>query len=382
MKYLFVINSFGAGGAERSLVELLPKFVANGVTPVIACLTSKNVGFEQEVRDAGFDVRFLEGRTLVAKARSLRKLVKDIEPNLVYTALFDADIVGRLACIGIDVPVMSNLANTAYDAARRDDPNVDVRKLRMVRLIDGFTARRLTDHFHAVSQAVKDSTVETMGVKPERITVVKRGRDEDRLGRAGPERRLRVRRRLGLGDDLELIVTVGRQEYQKGHRHLVDAFAKVVAERPQARLLIAGRHGHASAALEAQIANLGLIEVVKLLGHRSDVADILAASDLFVFPSVYEGLGGALIEALALSLPVVASDIPALREVVVEGENALLVPPAQPVPLSEKILELLGDPARRERFGLRSREIFETEFRADDAANRMLELLAAVARER
>jgi glycosyltransferase involved in cell wall biosynthesis len=338
------------------------------------------VGFEQEVREAGFDVRLLEGKGLVAKARSLRSLIKEMRPNLVYTSLFDADMVGRMACIGIDVPLMSNLANTAYDPARLDDPNVDARKLRVVKMVDGFTARHLTDHFHAVSQAVKDSTVDTMRVKPDRITVVKRGRDENRLGHAGPERRRAVRMRLGLVEDADVVVTVGRQEYQKGHRHLVAAFAKVAAERPQAVLLIAGRHGHASAALEAQIAGLGLGGVVKLLGHRSDVADVLAASDLFVFPSVYEGLGGALIEALALSLPVVVSDIPALREVVVEGQNALLVPPGDDAQLASAILELLSDPEQMHRYGLRSREVFEAEFRAEMAAKRMLELLATTAK--
>ncbi len=380
MRYLFVINSFGAGGAERSLVELLPEFVASGVTPTIACLASKDVGFEQEVRDAGFDVRLLHGKGLAAKARSLRKLVKLLRPNLVYTSLFDADMVGRMACIGLKVPVMSNLANTAYDPARLDDPNVDARKLRLVKTVDGFSARHFTDHFHAVSQAVKDSTVETMRVKPERITVVKRGRDEQRLGRAGPERRSAIRMRLGLADDADVVVTVGRQEYQKGHCHLVDAFAEVAEVRPHAVLLVAGRHGHASAALEEQIARLGLGGVVKLLGHRSDVADVLAASDLFVFPSVYEGLGGALIEALAMSLPVVVSDIPALREVVVEGENALLVPPGDGARLASAILELLGDAERMRTYGERSREIFEAEFRAELAAKRMLDLLATVAK--
>ncbi len=380
MIYLFVINSFGAGGAERSLVELLPRFVEGGILPVIACLTAKNVGFEEEVRAAGYDVRILRGRGLLGKARALRGLLKELQPNLLYTSLFDADIVGRLAAIGLDVPVMTNLANTAYDPARLDDPNVNARKLRIVRRIDGFTARHFTDHFHAVSQAVKDSTVETMGVDPDRISVVKRGRDEERLGVAGAERKRSVRRRLGLGEDLDVVVTVGRQEYQKGHRHLVEAFSKVVAARPNSRLLIAGRHGHASEVLERTVLRCGLEDVVKLLGHRSDVADILAASDLFVFPSVYEGLGGALIEALALSLPVVASDIPALREVVAEGENALLVPPVDPDALATAMLDLLADPDRRDRFGARSREIFEREFRADDAAQQMIDLLAAVAR--
>ncbi|MEN8238830.1 MAG: glycosyltransferase [Actinomycetota bacterium] len=377
-KYLFVINSFLAGGAERSLVELLPRLDEDGVTPIVACLQYREVGFEAEVRDAGYDVRLLPGRNRIGKARALRRLIKDESPDLVYTSLFDADLVGSLASIGIDVPIISNLANTAYDPARLSDPNIDERRLKVVRWVDGFTSRHMTDHFHAVSQAVKDSTVETLGVDPRRITVVKRGRDPERLGRRSAERTARSRDMLGIPPEAEVVVTVGRQEYQKGHRYLIEAFARIAISRPRARLLIAGREGRETESLEQQISESGLDSVISLLGHRSDVPDVLAASDLFVFPSLYEGLGGAMIEALALGLPVIATDLPALREVVREGENAILVPARDPDALSEAIDTLLDDQVKREILGNRSREIFDEEFRAEDAAERMIAMLAAV----
>lgn len=377
--YLFVINSFGAGGAERSLADLLPILRDTGVTPVIACLKAKEVGFEQEVRDAGFDVRLVSGRTLVGKALHLRQLIREVNPHLVYTALFDSDIAGRLAAIGIDVPVVTNLTNTAYDPVRLEDPNIDARKLRAVKLIDAVTARRLTDHFHAVSQAVKDSTVEQLGVDPNRVAVVYRGRDSEQLGTASPERRAAARRELGLADDDLVVVTVGRQEYQKGHRHLIDAVAGLMGQFPTLRLLIAGREGHATPDLKQQIRELEVDHAVTLLGHRKDVPEVLAASDVFAFPSVYEGLGGALIEALALSLPIVASDIPALREVVEEGDNAILATPADSSSLGIALGTLLLDADLRAQLGKKSREIFETRFQAVDASRQLLEFLASVA---
>ncbi len=379
MIYLFVINSFGAGGAERSLADLLPTLRDSGVTPVIACLEAREVGFEREVRDAGFDVRIISGRTLAAKIPELRRLIRELQPALVYTALFDADIVGRMAAIGLDVPVVTNLTNTAYDPARRRDPNVNAVKLQAVRFIDGITARRLTDHFHAVSEAVKDSTVQQLRVDPAKVTVVYRGRDPERLGTASPERKAAARSELGLDADDLVIVTVGRQEYQKGHRHLVDAAAQLAGRFPRLRLLIAGREGHATLELQRQISRLGVSDTVTLLGHQSDVSHVLAAADVFAFPSVYEGLGGALIEALALSLPIVASDIPALREVVEEGANALLAQPADPGSLAESLEVLLSDADLRARFGQRSRDLFEARFQADDASRQLLEFLAGVA---
>jgi len=378
--YLFVINSFLAGGAERSLLEFLPRLAAAGTTPVIACLTRSEVGFEDEVRAQGWDVRVVGGGGRLGAIRALRRLIKQLRPALVYTALFEADIAGRVASIGIDVPVVSNLANTAYDPARLADPNVDARKLAVVRMIDGFTARHLTDHFHAISEAVKRSTVETMGVPPERITVVKRGRDPERLGEPSAQRSATARRSLGLDPNAQVILTVGREEYQKGHRHLVDAFATVAVSHPEAVLVIAGREGAASADLAARIRGLGLGDHVRRLGHRDDVPEVLAAADLFVFPSLYEGLGGALIEAMALGLPIVASDLAALGEVVRPGENADMVPATDADALAAAITALLDDEERRVAYGIRSRELFEEGFDADEAADAVVAMLASIAR--
>ena len=151
---------------------------------------------------------------------ALRRLIKTERPDLVHTALFDADLAGRLASIGLRVPVMTTLANTAYDDARRGDPNVNARRLMVVKWIDGLTARHLTQHFHAVSQAVKDSTVERLGVPPDRITVVKRGRDETRLGERSPERRSAWQE---LGLPMSRVCQCGAQEYQKSPSP-IDAF--------------------------------------------------------------------------------------------------------------------------------------------------------------
>ncbi|MDQ3781336.1 MAG: glycosyltransferase, partial [Actinomycetota bacterium] len=377
--YLFVINSFLAGGAERSLLEFLPRLAASGVRPVVVCLRQGLVGFEDELFAQGWDVRVLTGRGRMGVIRALRRLMREIRPALVYTALFDADLAGRLASIGLDIPVVTNLVNTAYDPARAADPNVDARKLALVRMIDGFTARHFTNHFHAISEAVKQSTVETMGVPADRITVVLRGRDPDRLGTPSPGRTAAARTALGLSAAHQVVVAVGRQEYQKGHRHLVDAVGLMAGSHPDAVLTIAGRKGNATAALEAQIERLGLGGRVRLLGHRGDVAEVLAAADVFAFPSLYEGLGGALIEAMALGLPIVASDLAALREVVHPGENADLVPPADPAALAQALSALLNDEPRRGEYGARSRELFDQGFNGAAAAEALVTLLARIA---
>ena len=116
-------------------------------------------------------------------------------------------------------------------------------------------------------------------------------------------------------------------------------------------VFVCGRDGGATAALRTQVERLRLGDTVRFLGHRDDLPEILAAADIFAFPSRYEGLGGVLLEAMALALPIVASDIPAVRETVDEGCNAVLVPPGHPEPLAAALEDLLADPTVVERSG-------------------------------
>ena len=122
--------------------------------------------------------------------------------------------------------------------------------------------------------------------------------------------------------------------------------------------------------------------MIRSYGYREDVPDLLAAADVFVFPSIFEGLGGALIEAMALGLPIVASDLAAVREVVEEGRNAVLVPSSSPRALADALDALLDDRRRAAAFGARSREIFIERFTADRSTRRMIELYRGVALHR
>ncbi len=377
--FVFVINSLGAGGAERSLADILPYLPERGVHPLVVCFKAPEVGFEREVRDAGTEVVVLPTGGLLRHILPLRRIIRSRRPALVYTALFDAHFVGRLAAMGAGVPVLSNLTNVAYDPARFADPRVNTRKLRLLRTIDGWTARHLTKHFHAVSGAVKESAVSHLGIDGDDVTVVYRGRGRERLGSPSPARRSGVRETLGIPERAPVVVTVGRQEYQKGHGHLLAAIPALRDQFPDLVVLIVGREGHCTRDLQALVADLRIENLVRFLGHRTDVADLLSAADVFAFPSVYEGLGGANLEAMAMGLPMVVSDIPALREVVAEGENGVLVPPADAAALSAAIAELLADPERRASYGKRSIEIYEESFRATESIPRTVDLMVRVA---
>lgn len=379
MRVVLVINSLGAGGTERSTAVLLPRLRDLGIDPIVVCLLHRDEGDERRVIDEGFDVRFLRAANLAGRVREVRGILRDVRPALVHTAIFEADVIGRLAAAGTGIPVLTSLVNTPYDAARRDDPNVAGWKLGVVRTVDAWSGRSLTAHFHAVTEGVADDAVATLGIPRTRITVVERGRDPAELGERTEQRRSRVRASLDIDHDAEVVFAAGRQEYQKGHVHLLAAVRALAPDRPHLVTLIAGRTGNATTAIDTARREHHLGSRVRLLGHRDDVADLLVAADVFVLPSLYEGTAGAAIEALALELPVVATRVAGTRGVLVDRENALLVPPGDDRRLAAAIAETLDAPELARERAARGRTMFEERFTLDRSARRMADLYAEVA---
>jgi glycosyltransferase involved in cell wall biosynthesis len=357
--------------------ELVPTLVGHDIDVSIVHMVPRPTDDVAHLESAGARLHLVPKSRLAAHVLGIRRVIALERPDIVHTSLYEADVAGRVAAWrapGDRRVVLSSIVNTSYDPARLDDPNVPAWKLRGVRMIDGWTARNLTDHFHAVSHAVKDSAVRALGIDPDRVTVIERGRDPRRLGEPSSERRTRARAALGLDRNAPVIVTVGRQEFQKGHVHLVGAFDALAATRPDAELLIVGRSGNHSAQLEARVQQSRHRNRIRTLGHRDDVPDILAAADLFVLPSLYEGFPGAAIEAMALGLPVVASTLPTLREVVEEGSSGLLVPPRDPAQLAEAMGRVLDDPKLARQLGDRGRELFLERLTGEQSQRRMIEL--------
>jgi glycosyltransferase involved in cell wall biosynthesis len=189
-------------------------------------------------------------------------------------------------------------------------------------------------------------------VPESKIDVVYRGRDPEVLGRRTAERQTQVRQKLGLGRASQVILAVGRHEQPKGLDILIDAAQVFLRQDSNTLLLIAGSPGRQTANLQAAISRCDDHDRIRLLGHRLDVANLLSAADVFVFPSRREGMGGAVIEAMALECPIVCTDLPVLREVtgLPSAPMASLVPPESPVALAEAILVTLeGGPCVRER---------------------------------
>lgn len=378
LRVVYVINGLGPGGAEQSLAELLPLFQQAGIRPHVVCLKHRDIGVEGAVRALGCGVTFLPAGGWYTRVRGLRAVLRTNPADIIHSTLFEASVVSRLAALGTGIPVLTSLVNTNYEDAHRRDPNIRLLRLHGAQAIDAVTARYFTAHFHAISEAVKQSAIRSLGIPAERITVVFRGRTRERLGFPGVDRRRATRERLGIDDDETVILNVGRQEHQKGQRYLLEAAASLLPRHDRLRILIAGREGHATPELERMMARLGLAPRVVFLGYRTDVPDLLAAADIFVFPSLFEGLGGSALEAMAMGLPVVASDIPALREVVEDGSSGILVAPGSSDSLARALDRLVQDPGLRIRMGNRGMQLFDQKFTIERSAREMIALYERV----
>ena len=375
MKVTYVVNALGEGGTERSLADLLPGLRDGGVDARIITLRSRgDEGVEPILRAQGFEITTIGSASKLQKIKTLRSLLRQHEPDVVHTMLFEANLYARLATVGMRSKILISLVNTTYSEARLADPRLNKFKIRAVQALDTAMGRFRTDHFHAVSNAVKSDAVKALRLPQDKVTVIERGRRADTLPPRSDERRLAARAMLDLSPQAEVLVAVGRQEYQKGHRYLVESMNSL-QHRPDLLLLVAGREGNESDELQRLLQKWpDAAKHTRLLGHRSDVADILAAADIFVFPSLFEGMPGAVIEAMASGLPVVASDIEPVHDVAEIGNNADVAPPRDPAKLAAAIDTLLNDPDRRASMGTRSREIFEERFTMERSVASLLDL--------
>jgi glycosyltransferase involved in cell wall biosynthesis len=245
--------------------------------------------------------------------------------------MYRAEIVGtqaawRVAEAGLPQPYV---VGTVHSSRIRSDE-------------DRALVRRLTprmDHLIAVSTSIVQKIADE-GRLGAPVTLIYNGVDLQRYDDQGPC--CTLREEYGLPAEGPMIGVVARLEAEKGHPTLIEAWPQVLAEFPDATLLVVGE-GSRRAALEAQVAALGLSRSVVFTGRRDDVPAVTAALDVAVLPSYREAQGLTILEAMALSRPVVASNVGGIPEMIEDGRTGLLVPPHDPAALAGAITRLLRD---------------------------------------
>lgn len=381
MRLLYVIDSLAPGGAETSLAEMAPGLISNGIELFVLPLGPAD-GLSGRLRESGAAViprHRPSGR--FHNVRVVMDAIKQFRPALVHTTLFESDVAGRTAARFRGIPTSSSWVSESYGAAHfREMPTARFAKLQVARMLDGTTAQ-LAARIHAVSEVVAQSVGARLRVPRDRIDVISRGRSAARFPLSNAEVRHRVRTKLDIPVSTPLILGVGRQEPPKGFADLFAALPEVAERHPEARVLIAGRTGTATSELEHRAKRSPI--PVRFLGHRTDVPDLMSAADVLAFPSHREGSPGTLIEAMAVGLPIVASDIAPNLEVLGPVEaTALTVPVGNPGELGRGIAHVLDHSELTEQRRAAARRRFEREYTIEAVAERMADFFVLAAGDR
>lgn len=353
----------GVGGSESHVLELASRLDRARFDVLVCALKGEDV-IAAELRNRGVRVVTLGGRGKL-DARifvKLWQLIRKERPDIIHAFLFWANlacrVVGRLLHVKIRL--------SSYH-------DVEVRRI-WHRLIPDRLTMRWTHANVCCSEAVCRSVRAQLGGEEKKYVAIPFGVDVEQHDGVG----LLKRRDLGLREEPAVIGTVCRLiEPKKGLAVLLQAAARLKeqAAAPGFQLLIVGE-GPAYGSLREQCERAGLTPWVVFAGLRRDVAGLLPLMDVFVLPSLYEGFGIAILEAMAASRPVVATAVGGIPEVVVHGETGLLVPPGDPVALADALHELLAHPDRARELGARGRERAREKFRIEAIVKRHEDLYA------
>ncbi len=240
--------------------------------------------------------------------------------------------------------------------------------MRVVQGVDALTARLGNRHFHAISRFVVDHYHTFYPIRPGNHSVIYRGRAAN--PGVPPRPATLAELRLAPGDFV--FVHVGRHEYPKAHVTLIHAFSNLhVTDGRPVKLLLLGKEGEQTSAIRLAQAASPLSDSIILAGFRLDVESILMRANAFVFPSRYEGLGGALLEAMAAGLPVICTDIPVFREVIPDPEGAVFVPADDVPALTRAMQQVYDDDSLRQRLARYSHTRFLEAFEESAIFNQM-----------
>lgn len=356
---LFIIKPERAAGAEMVLLEAAARLNRERFRVFAGLLTPDRENLlPPQLHPIDFNLPGLNGWVWLRFFLHLCWVLWRRKIQILHTNSYVPGNYARLAAALIRVPVIVDHWHGFTRLSRK-------RKI-VCRLLG-----RITDLSLAVSQGVRDYLIEQCALDPAKVRVVPNGVDLERLRTHRPW--AEVRQELGLAGNARVVGLVARLDHWgKGHREFLTALAALMDRYPVEALIIGG--GRREAEMRQLAAAMGLAGRVHFLGQRPDIPDLLAALDIFVLPSHSEGVSLALLEAMGMGLPVIATAVGGLPEVVADGVNGLLIPSQDPEALAQALARLLDDPALAKKLGENARRQVEENFSLERLGRKINEI--------
>ncbi len=373
IKVLHVIGGGELGGAEMHILNLLTHMDRERFEVRLCCLFPEP--FVQVARANGIatDAVVMRHKLNIGIVDNLMEIIRGRQIDIVHTHGVRANLVGRLAA---KLAGIKHIVTTVHSVLEQDYPSFFARQVN--RLMERITINSV-ERFVTVSDLLKQDLV-GHGIPAVKITTIYNGvnlaafRQERVTGD--------VRKDLGIAPDVPVLGMIARFHPVKGHRFFLEAAKTISRVRPDCRFLLVGS-GQYRSEVEAMVKQLGLREQVIFTGYREDIVDVLHSLDILVISSLSEGFGLTAIEAMAMKVPVVATRVGGLPEIIKHGSNGILVPPAEGQAIAQAVLDLLANPEDSRAMAARAfehvRENFSVEIMAKNTEQLYCSLMSGKA---
>ncbi|MDO9224740.1 MAG: glycosyltransferase [Pseudomonadota bacterium] len=365
LKVLRVVIGLNQGGVQQGVLNL-----CRGLDPVrfepIACAIENSGAIGAEIEKAGFEVILLGYKRQAWKTiRALARIIRERQIDIVHASSYHPALYARIAGLLAGRPVMLDYEHTIRERKR-------LFRLLLSRWLDCHT-----DAHVAVARQVAEHVRDWYGYAADKVHVIHNGVDTDRFRPAAD--RAAAKAAVGLDPTRPVVGMVARLDPLKGCGDFFQAVA-ALRDRFDAQWLVVGaaRNRAEEEAVMADARRSGVLNCVQFLGLRRDIPELLAAFDLYVFPTLKEGFPNSLLEAMAAGCAVVASDFPGNLEVARHERNALIVPMHDAEALTGAMQRLLQDGALATRLGIQARSDVETDFSLQAYARKMAALYEAL----
>ena len=376
LKVLYLIDGLGLGGAERMMLPILKNLRKAGVNVRVCAMYVRDGNpIQQELENAGIPVDVL-GITRLKTPTNLPRLLNYLRatrPDLLHTQLEFSNTLGSIAGKFLGIPTVST--QHTYDA-----PTAGSRSNKRLQLM-WRSLRHFSDRVIGVSNGTSQHHIEAGNLDPRKVTTIYNGIELNRFAPFNAQKRADGRTALAIQPEAFLMITVAVLREPKGIQYMLSALPDVLKAIPNAHYLIVGG-GEYEDALKAQVEQLNLGEHVTFTGVRRDVPELLPLADLFVHPTLDDALPTVLIEAMATQLPIVASAVGGVPEMVIDQNNGLLSKPANPDSLAEKVIYVGQNCRIGQAMGRRGKQIAEERFNVTGQTEQLLQLYQQLARRR
>jgi L-malate glycosyltransferase len=360
-RVLHIIDLLSIGGAQKLLITFsieAEKYPLD--VEIISLHTAIHQSVVSDLEARGVKISYFPARKLLDPVRFIKilKYIKTTQPDIIQTHLTYSNILGGLAGLFAGVPVIGTLHSSGKD--RRYSKTRETLETWVLRL---FT-------YSVVAVGNKTAAAHFPRLGKNKIRVIENGISD--FLQLSEEERQTIRHELVGNKNVSIIVTVGRLSPVKGYEYLISGFKIIHTQFPNTKLVFVG-DGQLMRDLKTQASSLQLEDSIHFLGDRSDVPSILAASDIYINSSVIEGMPLAVMEAMAVGLPIIATDVGDMPEMVTD-DCGIIIPAKNPERVASAAIELLTHPEKLEVMGRHARELAERNFSGSAWLDKLLSL--------